>query len=67
MTTYKELEQQVDASADYFQEMYLDWLNNFLTIERFAEWYAIGEEQAAAIISAGRKIHHQRVNERVTA
>ena len=67
MKTYKELEQQVDASADYFQEMYLDWLNNFLTIERFAEWYAIGEEQAAAIISAGRKIHHQRVNERLTA
>ena len=67
MTTYKQLEQQVEASADYFQEMYLDWLNNFLTIKRFAEWYAIGEDQAAAIISAGRKIHHQRVNERVTA
>ena len=60
MTTYKQLEQQVDASADYFQEMYLDWFNNFLTIERFAEWYAIGEEQAAAIISAGRKIHQHR-------
>ncbi len=67
MTTYKELEQQVDASADYFQEMYLDWFNNFLTIERFAEWYAIGEDQAAAIISTGRNIHHHRVNERLTA
>jgi len=67
MATYKELEKQVEASADYFQEMYLDWVNNFLTIERFAEWYNIGEEQAAAIISAGRKIHHQRVNERLTA
>ena len=67
MATYKELEKQVEASADYFQEMYLDWVNNFLTIERFAEWYNIGEEQAAVIISAGRKIHHQRVNERFTA
>ena len=61
MATYKELEQQVDASADYFQEMYLDWFNNFLTIERFAEWHGIGEKKAAVIISAGRKIHHQRV------
>ena len=67
MTTYKELEQQVDASADYFQEMYLDWFNNFLTIERFAEWYAISEEKASSIISTGRNIHHHRVNKRLTA
>tara|TARA_R110002012_G_C11622682_1_gene609158 strand:+ start:1637 stop:1840 length:204 start_codon:yes stop_codon:yes gene_type:complete len=67
MTTYKKLEQQVDASADYFQEMYLDWFNNFLTVEGFADWYGISEERAAVIISAGRKIHHQRVNERLTA
>ena len=67
MATYKELEQQVEASADYLQEMYLDWVNNFLTIEGFADWYGIGEKRAAVIISAGRKIHHQRVNERLTA
>ena len=67
MATYKQLEQLVEASADYCQEMYLDYFNNFLTIEGFADWYGIGEKQAAAIISAGRKIHHQRVNERLTA
>ena len=60
MATYKQLEQLVEASADYCQEMYLDYFNNFLTIERFAEWHAIGEKQAAAIISAGRKIHQHK-------
>ena len=61
MATYKELEKQVEATADSLQEMYLDWFNNFLTIKRFAEWYAISEERAVVIINVGRKIHNQRV------
>ena len=61
MATYKELEKQVEATADSLQEMYLDWFNNFLTIKRFAEWYNIDEERAAVIISVGRKIHNKRV------
>lgn len=39
-----------------FTEMYLDWINNFLTIERFAEYYEISVEQAQEIIDIGRKI-----------
>lgn len=35
-------------------KVYLDWVNNFLTVQRFAEWYGISEEHAKEIISAGR-------------
>lgn len=45
-------------SLDKFVAMYLDWVNNFLTVERFAEHYAISEEQANEIIKLGRTISH---------
>ena len=37
-----------------FVAMYLDWRNNFLTIERFAEYYGITVESAQFIINTGR-------------
>ena len=36
--------------------MYLDWCNNFLTIERFAEYYNIDEDKAERVIFLGRKL-----------
>lgn len=41
-------------------EMYLDWFNNFATVEKFAEYYGITETEAVAIIDAGKKIHNQK-------
>lgn len=38
------------------QYMYLDFVNNFLTVARFAEHYEIEESQAILIIEQGRKI-----------
>ena len=35
-------------------EMYLDYFNNFLTVERFAEYYNISEKKADKIINLGR-------------
>ena len=43
-------------------EMYLDWVNNFLTIECFAEYYEIEEDTARAIINEGREIHNNNTN-----
>ena len=34
----------------YYEEMYLDYVNNFLSIERFAEYYGITGKHAMAII-----------------
>jgi len=50
MTTY---------SPERINEMYLDWVNNFLTIERFAEYYGIREQTAEYIIRAGRIANHK--------
>jgi hypothetical protein len=39
------------------QELYLDWVNNFLTISRFAEYYNITVIEAEILIEAGKKIN----------
>lgn len=36
------------------RQMYLDYVNNFLTVERFAEYYGITEKKANAIINKQR-------------
>jgi hypothetical protein len=43
-------------TLDKFVSMYLDWRNNFLTVERFAEYYGITLESANFIIDTGRSI-----------
>jgi len=60
MTTYSEIENAVEQAADYFQELYLDWLNNFVTVAGFARYYNITEPAAERKIQIGRKIHNQR-------
>ena len=51
-------------SADRKREMYLDYVNNFLTIEKFSEHYHISEEEADGIINEGR-IEHEKYVEKV--
>ena len=36
------------------KEMYLDWVNNFLTIEKFASYYDISIDEAKRIINENR-------------
>lgn len=38
-------------------EMYLDWFNNFLSLQRFAEYYDIGQPEAQPVIDQGRAYH----------
>lgn len=45
------------------ETMYLDYFDNFLTLERFAEYYGLTLDDAWDILEAGRKI----VDERVTS
>jgi len=41
------------TTMDKHIEMYLDYRNNFLTVERFAEYHNITKEQANDIINKG--------------
>ena len=42
------------------EEMYLEWVNDFLTIECFAEYHEITVAVAEKIIAEGRRINHAR-------
>jgi hypothetical protein len=43
------------------KSMYLDYLNDFLTIRGFAEYYGLTDKGAMRIIDKGRKEHFQHV------
>jgi len=47
-------------TSDKWNELYIDWVNNFLTVARFAEYYGTTEEHAEEIIRVGR-IYNSRI------
>lgn len=51
----------VEKSADYYQNLYLEWVNDYLTVNKFAEDKSLSIDQALKNINIGRKIHEQRV------
>ena len=40
-----------------FVSMYLDWVNNFLSLEAFAAHYSISTDLAGLVIKEGRILH----------
>jgi hypothetical protein len=42
------------------ENMYLDWFNNFLTIDEFADYYEISRFKALRIISIGYHLNKLR-------
>ena len=42
------------------EEMYLDWFSNFLSTEKFREYYNLSMAEAENVIDQGRKINHKR-------
>ena len=45
-----------------YRDMYLDWVNNWISIGRFAAYYGWSEETAAHMIEQGREAHHETKN-----
>ena len=41
--------------------IYLDWFNNFISLELFAEYYEITYTQAQTLISLGHSLHEDNV------
>jgi len=39
-------------------ELYLDYVNNFLTVSAFAQWHEQTERQAHKVIKRGREINN---------
>lgn len=47
---------------DTLADLYLDWVNNFLTLEKFSEYYGLDEEDARDLLKLAKKCHEQRVD-----
>jgi hypothetical protein len=45
-----------NMSLDKFVTMYLDWVNNFISVQRFADHYQISVDTAWKIIEIGHSI-----------
>lgn len=41
--------------------LFLDWVNNYLTVEKFAEDYGFAVKHAKVAIEAGRLVHEMRI------
>lgn len=46
------------------REVYLDWVNNFVTIPAFADFYGLSEEESKKVIDLGKKIHERRLKDK---
>lgn len=53
----------INWALQSMQLLFLDWVNNFLTVPRFAEYYQISEEAALVVINEGREIHESLVKQ----
>lgn len=54
----------VRTAANQFEGYYLDYFSNFLTVEGYADYHGINDEEAKKRINLGRKIHKQHTKER---
>ena len=44
------------SARQYLSDIYLSWINDFLSVARFAEYHGITDAQAAALISLARAV-----------
>jgi len=52
---------EVDNALEELELFYLDWFNNYVSVEKFAELRGISESKALAIINVGKMINHSGV------
>lgn len=60
IASYKDIDDAIEKTADKFQAYFLDYWNDFLTIEGYARYYSIPMDEANQRINIGRKIHNAR-------
>lgn len=45
--------------------VYEDWLNNFITVPAFADYYGLSEKEANKVIALGKELREKRFKESV--
>jgi len=61
MITDKQIDTDYIQPVEALQVIFLDWFNNFLTVDRFAEHYGMTPDAASELIDAGRRAHESMV------
>ena len=46
----------ISNKRDLVERLYLEWVNNFTSIERFCEYFKLTLEQAEKVIKIGKKM-----------
>lgn len=59
-TQFQQLQKRRKEKNKYFETMYLDYFNNYLTVDKFADCYNITISKANQIINKGRQINQAR-------
>lgn len=59
-TQFQQLQKRRKEKNKYFETMYLDYFNNYLTVDKFADCYNITISKANQIIDKGRQINQAR-------
>ena len=53
-----------EVHKEQMRGIYLDWVNNFLTVDRFCEYYEISDLSVGkAVINLGRLLHEEYCTE----
>ena len=47
--------------SEQLADLYLDWLNNYIGVDKFAEHNQISEQDAITLLSMGKEYHNNRV------
>ena len=47
--------------SEQLADLYLEFFNNYLTVDKFAEHYQISEQEAITLLSMGKEYHNNRV------
>lgn len=61
--TTKEIEKSVKTAGNQFVEYYLDWVNNWLTVDAYSEHHGLTESEALQRIRIGKTIHNRSQTE----
>jgi hypothetical protein len=51
--------QMKTSAKEFAQTFYLEWVNNYLTVEKIAEHHGISVEFANALINEGRDVQNK--------
>tara|TARA_R110002020_G_scaffold370676_1_gene582285 strand:- start:705 stop:905 length:201 start_codon:yes stop_codon:yes gene_type:complete len=52
-----------ELTTDKIADLYLDYVNNFLTVETFATWHGLKQQGAKSLINKGRQYHENRIKD----